>query len=169
MSKDDCASPVHFVEYLGIVWVPKPSVAIAGENPQPLSAKNIARVFDCAQASVNVRERNGCKSAKTAWISPSQIRAIFIAAPGGVTRALLVAEPDTRRGKRDHRKLDAIPVHLLKRFLGRPLEPSGTDKPATRRRDPIAVLVQIEWRNNVMMDVDQANVGAVCSVYCHVR
>jgi integrase len=84
-------------------------------------------------------------------------------------RALLVAEPDTRCGKRDHRKLDAVPVHLLKRLLGRPLEPSGTDKPATRRRDPIAVFVQIEWRYNVMMDVDQADVGAVCSVYCHVR
>jgi hypothetical protein len=33
MSKDDCASPVHLVEHLGIVWVPKPSVSIAGENP----------------------------------------------------------------------------------------------------------------------------------------
>src|SRR3977135_598990 len=102
MSKDDCASPVHLVEHLGIAWVPKPSVSIAGENPQPLSAKNIARVFDFAQASVNVRERNGRKSAKTAWISPSQISAVFIAAPGGVTRALCIAEPDTRRGKRDH-------------------------------------------------------------------
>src|SRR5262245_33615794 len=172
MSKDDGSSPVHLLEDFGIAWVPQPSVFIAGENPHAFSAKNIAGIFDFAQAAINVRERNGCKSAKTAWIPLGEIGAVFIAAPGGVTRALLVAKPDTRRGKRDDGKLDAVPVHLLKRLLGRPFKPSGADKSATRRRNPIAVFGKIEWRHNVMMDVDQATFGGLCSVcrvYCHVR
>ena len=169
MSKDDCAAPVDLVEYVRVGRVPQPSIVIAGKNPQALSAQNIARIFDFAQASLNVRERNGRKSAEAAWISPGQIGAIFIAAPGGVTRALRVAEPDAGRGQRDDGKLYAAPVHLLKRLLGRPFEPGGTDESATRRRNPVAVFAQIEWRHNVMMEVDQATVGALCRVYCHVR
>src|SRR5437016_4496569 len=81
------------------------------------------------------------------------------------TCALRVAEPDSRRGKRDDGKLYAVPVHLLKRFLGRPFEPSGADKSATRRRNLVGVFGQIEWRHNVMMKVDQAAVGALCRVF----
>ena len=162
MSEDDRTAPVDLVEHLGIGFVAQPSIVIAGKNPQALSAQNIARIFDFAQASLDVRERNGRESAEAAWISPGQISTIFIAAPGGVTRALRVAEPDAGRGKRDDGKLYAVPVHLLKRLLGRPFEPSGTDKSATRRRNPVAVFGKIEWRHNVMMKVDQARVGALC-------
>src|SRR6266581_806999 len=172
MSKDDRAAPVDLVEYLGVSRMPKPLIVIVGENPQALGAKNIARIFDFAQASVDVRERDGRKSAEATWITESQVSTIFVAAPGGVTCALRVAEPDSRRGKRDDGKLYAVPVHLLKRFLGRPFEPSGADKSATRRRNLVGVFGQIEWRHNVMMKVDQAAVGALCRVfrrvYCHV-
>src|SRR6266700_2059978 len=161
MSKDDRIAPVELVEYFGVGRMPKPLIVIAGENPQALSAKNIAGIFDFAQASLDVRERDGRKSAEATWITESQISTIFIAAPGAVTRTLRVAEPDTRRGKRDDGKLYAVPVHLLKRLLGCPFEPSGADKSATRRRNPVAVFGQIEWRHNVMMKVDQATVGAL--------
>src|SRR5262245_25242017 len=124
----------------------KPSVVIAGENSNAFGAKFIARIFDFAQASLNVRERNGCKPAEAARISPCKISAILVAAAGGVTRALWISEPDTRRGKRYDRKLYAVPVHLLKRLLGRPFEPGGADKSAARRCNPIAVFGKIEWR-----------------------
>src|SRR5215475_2988163 len=167
MCKDDCASPIHLVEHFCIAWVPKPSLFIAGENSDSLSTKNIAGIFDFAQASVNVRQRYSRKSAEAAWISPGQVSAIFIAAAGGVTSVLRVAKPDSRRGKRDHGNLYAVPVHLLERLLGRPFQPSRADKSATRRCNPIAVFGKVEWRHNVMMEVDQAAVGALWRIFCH--
>src|SRR5262249_39252743 len=102
-------------------------------------------------------------------MSHGQISTIFIAAPGGVTRALRVTEPDTGRGKRYDHTLDPFPSHPLKPLLGRPPQPSAADEPATRRRNAVTVFGKIEWRHNVVMKVDQARIGALCRVCCHAR
>jgi len=70
MSKDDRTAPVDLVEYVRVSRVPQPLIVIAGENPQAVGAQNIAGIFDFAQASLDVGERNGRKSAEAAWISP---------------------------------------------------------------------------------------------------
>src|SRR5262245_38138109 len=152
-------APVEFVKHLRISEITEPSVSIAGKDSYTVSLEDVARILDFAQTAFDIRQRDGRKPAKTPGMKPAKVRGIFVAASRYIARASRITEPNAWSGQRNKGHFHAVGVHRPQRMVRRPFEPSRTDLASARAGNMVAVSGEIEWRHDVMMDIDQAAGG----------
>jgi hypothetical protein len=125
-------------------------------------------MFDFAQAAFRIRQRNGCEQAEAAGMLTHEVGAIFVDPAREAARFLCIAEPDAGRGKRQRRGLHTVLVHCGEGLLRCPFQPGAADFAAPRACDPVAIFGEIERRNDVTVNVDQA-ASIACPRLSHCR
>src|SRR6266516_1252964 len=94
-------------------FVTEPLISPVAQQAHTFGFERIKRVFDLAQAGVDIRQGQHSEQAETAFVVGNEARTVFVF-PASKTPGLVdVSEPDTGRGNRDHGSGYAAAIHVL--------------------------------------------------------
>ena len=123
---DDGLAAVELVEHGREARIAEPGVAVAREQAEAVGFQRIERVFDLAQGSVDVGQRQHGEQSEAAFVIADHARhgeLVHLARES--PRFLRVAEPNAGRRDRQHRRFDADAVELLDGTRRRVVAPRG--------------------------------------------
>ena len=155
MHVDDGLAAVELVEHGREARIAEPSVAVTREQAEAVGFQRVERVFDLAQSSVDVGQRQHGEQAEAAFVIADHARhgeLVHLARES--PRFLRVAEPNPGRRDRQHRCFDADAVELLDGTRRRVVAPCAEAR-YRRCGRVLGVQQRVKARaNEVLMHVD---------------
>ena len=109
----DRFAAIEFIENGCEGFVTEPLISPVAQQAHTFRFERIKRVFDLAQAGVDVRQGQHSEQAEPAFVVGNDARTVFVF-PASKTPGLVdISEPDTGRGNRDHGSGYAAAIHVL--------------------------------------------------------